>query len=207
MLFVRLLPAPRGSSPALTRHPGGPSSSRTSRPGPGRCCAAVPGPVRWRSHPTGPGSQFHWLPAPSHLTLGRHCSSSCAPGCRPAEAPGLSLHQLLRCPLSPGVPHPLPRGIPWLEPALMGKGEHEDTAAFAAHVTVVSPRPGSADWRDPCSARQHILHCEPQRLHPPCALLRTGSCTHPPPPQRCPLFPHQSPKRPEEGASPSAVQL
>ena len=76
MPFVRLLPAPRGPSPALTRHPGGPSGSRTSRPGPGRCCAAVPGPVGWRSHPTGPGSQFHWLPAPSHRTLGRHCPAA-----------------------------------------------------------------------------------------------------------------------------------
>ena len=69
MPFVRLLPAPRGPSPALTRHPGGPSGSRTSRPGPGRCCAAVPGPVGWRSHPTGPGSQFHWLPLSSSQGL------------------------------------------------------------------------------------------------------------------------------------------
>ena len=134
-----------------------------------------------------------WEPVPLvACTLTPHAraplpsSCACAPGCRPAEAPRLSLCQLLHCPLSPGVPHPLPRGIPWLEPALMGKGEHEDTAAFAAHVTVVSPRPGSADLRDRCSARQHILHCEPQRLHPPCALLRTGSCTHPPPPQLVP---------------------
>lgn len=58
---------------------------------------------------------------------------------QPRRSPRLASRQLLRCPLSPGAPRPLP-GVPWLEPALMGEG-HEDRAAFAPHVTVVSPRP------------------------------------------------------------------